>query len=191
MVEFGVVLPIMLVLFIGIADLGRIFAVTVVSEAATRNAAEVAAFAYLSDPPGSTGLDQAVAGATPEEYLAIHARARDAVCEQMRALPNTAGSGSDCSGMPFIRVCVHDGADPTCGSEAFDATISTDCTETRSAISNSQDGGYPERWVEVRICYRFTPILQAPIFSFGDIWVERSRTFGIPCYFVLGTANCG
>jgi TadE-like protein len=191
MVEFGLVLPIMLVLLIGVADLGRVFAAGVVIEAAARNAAETAASAYLSDPPGSGGLDAPVSGAASSEYDAIRTLAAATVCQEMRMLPNTAGSGSDCTGMPFIRVCVHDGADPGCASEAFGATIRSECPETGATMSNTQAGGYPQRWVEVRICYQFTSLLRAPLFSFGDIWLQRERSFVIPCYFVIGTAPCG
>ena len=189
--EFALVLPIMLMLFIGIADLGRVFAVGIVTEAATRDAAEVAAMAYLSDPPGTTGLDQPVSGGSSAEYIAIHNVAAAAVCQEMQALPNTAGTGSNCTGMPFIRVCVHDGVDTQCGNEAFGASIHPKCSATGAAISNSQASGYPQRWVEVRVCYQFTPILEAPIFNFGEIWVERTRSFVIPCYFALGTGDCG
>jgi len=45
--------------------------------------------------------------------------------------------------------------------------------------------------VEVRICYHFTPILQLPLLSFGSFWIEKTRTFTIPCYFALGEAECG
>lgn len=191
LVEFGLVLPIMLMLFIGIADLGRVFAVGVVTEAATRDAAEVAAMAYLSDPPGTTGLDQPVSGASSAEYVALHSMAAAAVCQEMQALPNTAGTGANCTGMPFIRVCVHDGADTECASEAFGASVRAECPETGAVISNSQASGYPQRWVEVRVCYQFTPILEAPIIKFGEIWVERTRSFVIPCYFALDTGDCG
>jgi hypothetical protein len=44
----------------------------------------------------------------------------------------------------------------------------------------------------VRVCYRFTPILaNLPLLSFADIWLQRERAFTIPCYFALGTAECG
>lgn len=191
LVEFGLVLPIMLVLFVGIADLGRVFAAGVVIEAAARNAAEVAANVYLSDPPGTGGLNQPVVGGTTAEYGAFHTVAAAAVCEEMQALPNTAGTGANCTGMPFIRICVHDGADPGCGNEAFGATIRAECPATGSPISNSQAGGNLQRWVEVRVCYQFTSLIDVPLVSFGDIWLERTRSFVIPCYFVLGTGGCG
>jgi hypothetical protein len=191
LVEFALILPIMLVLFAGIADLGRVFAAGVVLEAAARNAAEIAANAYLSDPPGTGGLEAPVTGATSGEYSAYHGAAATAVCQEVRSLPNTKGSGVDCTSMPLISVCVHDGADPRCGAEAFGAPVPTECTQTSAASTNSQAGGGATRWVEVRLCYQFTAILDMPFFSFDTIWLERTRSFVIPCYFVLGTGDCG
>ena len=52
MVEFALVLPIMLMMFIAIADFGRIFAAMITLESATRDAAEAAANQYLANPPG-------------------------------------------------------------------------------------------------------------------------------------------
>ena len=191
LVEFVLVLPIMLILFVVIADLGRVFSTGVVIEAAARNAAEIAANAYLSDPPGTGGLDVAVVGATPSEYSAIHAAAATAVCQEMRPLPNTLGSGADCSGMPLIEVCVHDGVDPLCGAEASGATVPAECPGLSATSTNSRSGGGAQRWVEVRLCYKFTPLLDMPLIAFDTIWLERSRSFVIPCYFVLGTGDCG
>src|SRR5690554_6949879 len=51
-VEFTLVVPILLILFVAIADFGRIFAAGVAIEAATRDAAEATANEYLSNPPG-------------------------------------------------------------------------------------------------------------------------------------------
>ena len=47
------------------------------------------------------------------------------------------------------------------------------------------------RWVEVRTCYRFTAILNVPLFNLGDFWLQRTNSFTIPCYFVLGSDECG
>lgn len=191
LVEFALVLPIMLMLFLGIGDLGRVFSTGVVAEAAARDAAEVAANMYLSDPPGTAGLDAAVVGATADEYRVIHQAAAEAVCQEVRPLPNTQGSGANCAGMPLIKVCVHDSVDPLCDSEVFGAVVPPDCPGLNGASSNSQAGGGGQRWVEVRICYQFTPLLDVPLISFDAIWIERGRSFVIPCYFVLGTGGCG
>jgi len=60
------------------------------------------------------------------------------------------------------------------------------------ALSNAQSGPAGNRWVEVRLCYQFVPILRLPIFSFGDVFLQRVRSFDIPCYFATGTPDaCG
>ena len=51
--------------------------------------------------------------------------------------------------------------------------------------------GNGERWIEVRSCYEFTSIFQLPLFSLGNFWLERTRTFTIPCYFATGYGGCG
>ena len=45
--------------------------------------------------------------------------------------------------------------------------------------------------MEVRTCYRFTAILNAPLFNLGDFWIQRSNHFTVPCYFALGSDECG
>ena len=51
--------------------------------------------------------------------------------------------------------------------------------------------GSSERWIEVRVCYNFTALLNMPLYSLGDLFLERQRQFTIPCYFVMGTDPCG
>ena len=41
------------------------------------------------------------------------------------------------------------------------------------------------------MCYRFSSILKLPMFEFGDIYLERTRSFIIPCYFATGFGGCG
>lgn len=191
MVEFGLVLPIMLVLFVALADFGRIFANSILLEAAARNAAELAANDYLANPPGGTPLSQPSTG-DAAYYDNLHRLAARAVCAETRELPNSAYDPvtTHCPGMPLIRVCVHDGVDPSCATEAFSATIPADCTEMANAMSSSQ-GASSERWVEVRVCYRFTSLVDLPLVSFGTFWLQRTRTFAIPCYFVMASEPCG
>ena len=191
MVEFGLVLPIMLVLFVALADFGRIFANSILLEAAARNAAELAANEYLASPPGGTPLDQPSTG-DAAYYANLHTLAARAVCAETRELPNSAydPGTTTCPGMPLIRVCVHDGVDPNCGSEAFGAAIPGGCTELAQTMSNSR-GTSTERWVEVRVCYRFTSLVDLPLVSFGTFWLQRTRTLAIPCYFVLDNQPCG
>lgn len=189
MVEFVLVVPTLLFLVVIVADFGRVFAVGVALEAATRDGAEAAANEYLARPPGP--LNASAPPGDPAYYASIHAVAGKTVCADTADLPNSnfdTASG-ECPGMPLIRACVHDSADTECGTEVHAAAIPTECTELTGGMSNAQAG--PQRYVEVRTCYQFTPILQLPLLSFGEIWLQRTRVFAIPCYFVLGQDECG
>ena len=179
----------MLVLFVGFADFGRIFANSILIEAAARNAAEIAANEYVANPPGSLS---APATGGSGYYADLHLLAARAVCAETHKLPNSQydTATTDCPGMPLIKVCVHDGVDPDCGSEAFSASVPGDCGEMTTAMPNSQ-GSSTERWVEVRVCYRFTSLIDVPLVSFGQFWLQRTRSFVIPCYFVIGADPCG
>lgn len=191
LVEFGLVLPIMLFLFVALADFGRIFANGVLIEAATRNGAELAANEYLSNPPGGTPLSAPSTG-DATYYQTLHRMAAKAICVETGELPNSNYDPllADCVGMPLIKVCVHDGVDPECGNEAFGATVPAQCSELNGAMLNGQ-GTSTERWVEVRTCYRFTSLVDVPLASFGEFWLQRTRIFAIPCYYVLGSDPCG
>ena len=195
--EFALVVPILLMLFVAIADFGRIFAAGIAIDAATRNAAETAANEYLANPPGALNLP--APGADQAYYTSLRAYTAKVVCAELRSLPNTtydAGTQTcrDVSGsgpnLPAVVVCVHDGADGGCAAPAVGGTLPASCTVFTPSATNSQQGT-GRRWVEVRTCYQFTPILQMPLLPFGDIWLQRTRTFTIPCYFVLGTDECG
>lgn len=199
MVEFVLIVPILLVLLVGIADFGRIFAAGVSLEAATRDAAEAAANEYLSNPPFP--LDSAAPVGNQPYYDSLHAYAAGMVCSELRSLRDTTfdpatqtcrdplGVGPD---LPVVLVCVHDGADAGCDVPASPGTggIPASCSDLTTPSTSSQ-GGTAQRWVEVRTCHHFTSILQMPLFSLGDIWLQRTRTFVIPCYFVRGTEECG
>jgi hypothetical protein len=194
-VEFAFVVPILLMVFIAIADFGRIFAASITVEAATRNAAEAAANQYLAVQPGPLQLP-APAG-VPAYYNALHDYAAGVVCAELRDLPgiNYDSGTNTCPDMPFVLVCVHDGQDTACATEASPGStpVPAACGTFSPAPTHSQAGGQPgARWVEVRTCYHFQAILHVPLFSLGDFWLERSRSFAIPCYFVIGTpVECG
>ena len=197
MVEFSLVVPILLILFVGIADFGRVFVAGVALEAATRDAAEAAANQYLAAPPGPLG-SPAPTDNQPY-YDALHTYAAGVVCAEMRDLPSTnydPGPPPACPDMPLVMVCLHDGADPVCAMKASPGSggIPASCGGFSPAPDNSQPAnpdGTRSRWVEVRTCYRFTALLSLPIFSLGDFWLERTRSFTIPCWFVMGGAECG
>lgn len=197
--EFGLVVPILLIVFVAIADFSRIFATGVAVEAATRNAAEAAANEYLSNPPPPGDLAVPADGSDQTYYDNLRTYAAGIVCAELRDLPNTnfnAGPPPECPDMPVVVVCVHDGADGGCGSAASPGTagIPPQCGDFAVLPTNAQttypDGTTP-RSVEVRTCYHFTSILQLPLFSLGDVWIQRTRDFTIPCYFVLGEDECG
>lgn len=190
LVEFALVVPILLVLFGAVADFGRIFASGVTLEAATRDAAEATANQYLADPPGPLSSPAPVPSTA--YYNALHAYGASVVCAELRNQPNTNydPSTQTCPDMPIVFVCIHDGADPSCASEASPGTagVPAACTALAPAPTNSQSVDQPSaRWVEVRTCYHFTLLL-----SVGDFWLQRTRNFTIPCYFRTGTPNeCG
>jgi hypothetical protein len=194
-VEFALVTPILVMLVVLVADFGRIFAASLSVEAAARDAAEVMANAYLANPPGAPTvlLSQPAPAGDPAYYAPLHALAVKTVCAETSDLPNTAfDSGtSTCTGMPLIQVCVHDGQDTNCSSEAQGASIPAQCGDLAAAPTNAHGGSGTPRWTEVRVCYRFSAILNLPLLSFGDFWLQRTRTFVIPCYFVLGSSECG
>jgi hypothetical protein len=196
-VEFALVIPILIVLFVGIADFGRIFNAGVIIEAAARDAAEHAAQSYLANPPGDLAL-------TPSERLSVAAPrpgvatyytdlrddAGSVVCAETRQLPNTDYSGGACPTWPVVGVCVHDQADPDCGgTPAGFASPPAECGELNATWLDPAPGN-GERWVEVRVCYKFTSLLNLPLFSLGDFYVQRTRSFTIPCYFATGYGGC-
>jgi TadE-like protein len=199
MIEFALVLPILLMMFIAIADFGRIFAAMITLESATRNAAEAGANAYLANPPGGAGtLNLPAPAGDPTYYGGIHAVAARVVCNDMRGLPNTIfdAATATCPDMPLVMVCVHDSQDTSCSSLASPGspTPPAQCTGFSPAPTNDQGGGtHPRaRWVEVRSCYKFTAILNTPLFNLGDFWIQRTNQFTIPCYFASAAPDeCG
>lgn len=83
MVEFALVIPILLILTVGLSDLGRVFAAGVVTESAARAAAEIAAQQYLRDypsgPPNPVPLGY---------YAALDLPAAQAICAELKSVPN-------------------------------------------------------------------------------------------------------
>jgi hypothetical protein len=196
LVEFALVLPILLFVLVAIADFGRIFATGVELEAATRDGAETGANEYISKPPPGDGTAPLNAPApTPGSaayYDALHLKVAKVVCTEMRDQPNSDYAAGTCPTMPVVLVCVHDAADPSCATPPFGGAVPGECGDLATLPpSNDQATGSPERWVEVRTCYHFTSFLGIPVPPLGDYWLQRTRTFVIPCYFVLGSGDCG
>jgi TadE-like protein len=197
LVEFALVIPILLMLFVAIADFGRVFVAGVTLEAATRDAAEAAANRYVATPPGPL---ESPAPGNHDYYVALRTYAAGVVCAEMRGLPGTnydpGPPSPSCPDMPVVVVCVHDAADDGCTSQASPGSggIPGGCTDLTTWPNNApvaNSDGTHSRWVEVRTCYHFTPLLNLPLFSLGDFWLERTRNFTIPCWFVLSGAECG
>gem|GEM_PF-2569322 len=197
--EFALVVPIVFLLLILVADLGRVFVAGVVLETAARDAAEKGAQEYVANQPGP--LSTAAPAGNGAYYGPLDAKVASAACSESADLPNSDLDTSDqtCKTWPVIRVCVHDGADEQCGLpiNGFASAIPPECPDLNAAWSNSQNGsptdslGRRERWVEVRLCYKFTSIIHTDLFHLGDIYLERRRQFVIPCYFQLGADPCG
>lgn len=179
-VEFALVVPILMIIVLGLADLGRVFATGVMTESATRDAAEIMAQQYLRDYPLA-----APSSPPPNFYRDLHLRAAQAVCAELQSLPNTNISGGDCSGMPLVLACVHDGVDDWCPIEPFGDSIPQGCDSLLSpAISNSVApvAGDQSRFVEVRVCYRFTPLTHALLLPIPDIYLQYTRVFTVADY---------
>ena len=183
LVEFALVLPMLLVLLLGIADFGRVFAAGIAIESAARDGAEAAAQEYVqrqrNDPDPLTA----------DDYDAIRTIALKVACEEASALPNFAGSGADCT-MPVAAACVHDAGDVLGCGEAS-GYMPGECPmlyDAWTAANEHGAGALP--YVEVRICYRFTTLfnmseMQLPFgwgLSLGEIWLQRDRSFAAGDY---------
>src|SRR6266487_4704851 len=81
MVEFGLVLPLLLVFLLGVVDFGRVFSAGITMEAAARNGAEAVALERLHNPPATPG--------DPVYYQALHDLVARTVCHEARSLPST------------------------------------------------------------------------------------------------------
>jgi Flp pilus assembly protein TadG len=181
-VEFALVLPMLLVLLLGIADFGRVFAAGITLESAARNGAEAAAQEYLQIQRNKTLV--------AADYAKLHQVAIEAVCRDGEVLPNASGGGA-CSS-PAVAVCVHDTAsgDAACGGEA--ASAPSNCDELSGGWNPALGGTAttPLPYVEVRVCYRFTTLfdlqqLHLPFgsgLSLGEVWLQRTRFFSVGAY---------
>ena len=182
MVEFALIAPIVLVLLIVVGDFARLFATSISVESAARDAAEVAAQEYLRNPPGTTPPPTYYDGAS----TSIHEAAATTVCGELGSLPN---AGSNCSAIPVL-TCVHDGADTGCTTiYPAGVTVPPQCGSLLSGLPSNAQGGSSETstWVEVRICYRFSTLLDisqiGPIpLPFGDFYLQRTRVFTVANY---------
>ncbi len=193
LVELALVLPMLIVLLLGIADFGRVFAAGITIEAAARDAAEAAALERLRGDPPSTPGDAAF-------YERLHGIAARTACAEARPLPNTTYVADDpstttvdeeaCPGMPVVAVCVQDGLDPSCGALAsgFAGTPPSQCTDLSRPWDASSGGAIGSHSVEVRLCYRFTTLMNIDVglpfgagLTLGDVYLQKARTFVVDC----------
>ena len=192
MVEFALVLPLLLILLLTVVDFGRIFSAGITIESAARAAAEKASTAYLTEV-----TRVAPSPVDPAGYGRIHDAAWKSVCDEADDLPNAVpgSGGSQCDGLPTV-VCIHDNADPLCDSAYNDGSgIPAGCrsidpgarpSNTQLAESAAQTWPY----VEVRVCYRFSSVMQMTIPFIGgtlsplggDFFLEKTRTFDVANY---------
>jgi len=202
LVEFGLTLPLLLVILLGVADLGRVFQAGIVMESAARAAAEAAALEYVRDqPPDPSEPDYATFNSTTY-YQRLHELAAQAACEEARILTNTTydSANRDCttggSGdqWPVVLACVHDDdpttgrpGDPLCGDPiAGYASSHADCDRTDGGWTNTPDiqGHF---YVEVRVCYRFTTLFSVTLpmatgITVGEVILQKDAHFSVADY---------
>ncbi len=183
--EFALVVPILLVLFLGIADFGRVFAAGIVVRAASRDGAEAAAQLYVQ-------LYQSTSLSSTELYAAVHAKAAAVTCAEAQRLGNTTTDVSGNCTVPAIAVCVHDqgltfnGAlqpGDTCGQTVATPTAdeAANCSGLSQAWSNRPDtANLPS--IEVRVCYPYTTILHTQILPIGVIYLQQASDFVAATY---------
>jgi Flp pilus assembly protein TadG len=181
-----------MVLLLTVVDFGRIFSASITIESAARAAAETAAGDYLRE-----AVRVAPAPVSASGYADIHKVAWQSVCDEAATLPNaTPGSGgAQCGGLTTV-VCVHDGADPDCGN-AYNVggAIPPGCTSVQAGTrptntQQAESGSNSWPYVEVRVCYRFSSLMQVDIPFIGgtlsplggDFIIERARTFSVANY---------
>ena len=177
--EFALVVPFLLIILLTVADFGRYFAASLNVESIARTAAEVSAQEYLR-------------AGTPN-YTVIHGYAWQSVCDEAKGLANVSynGPATECDGIPTL-VCVHDGLDSACATPYnVGGGVPPECTVISDPISNAQTGGSElSKYVEVRVCYRFStvfgfsiPFLGGSLDTLsGNFYIQKIRTFTVADY---------
>jgi hypothetical protein len=195
LVEFALTLPMLIVLFLGIADFARVFQAGIVTEAAARNGAEAAAIERLRARPPATNPER------DAYYQHLHDLAAQASCAESRDLANTTYVADDpatplvpdddvCPTWPIIAACVHDGVDPFCGAlaDGYSGSVPAECSEITRAWDAAAPTYVESLSVEVRMCYRFTTLLSLDMslplgwgLSLGDVYLQKTRSFVVDC----------
>lgn len=190
LVEFGLVLPLLLVFLLGVADFGRVFADGIALEAAVRNSAEAAAQEYLQlcSKPGY-GPVELCPDLTPTDYQGLHDLALEVGCREAERLTNLQETGGGACTNPVIAICVHDDINPgdanNCGEEALVGSVPAGCSEMNdptswSSARNQLGEGRP--YVEVRMCYLFDPLIPLTENWWGQVRLQRENNFAVTNY---------
>jgi hypothetical protein len=198
LVEFGLVLPLLMVILLGVADFGRIFQAGIAEEAAVRNAAEAAAEQYNQYLQCGTGNPDPECKGLPDPgmYNQIHAEALRVACQEAERMPSRVVDGFGNCTMPITAVCIHDvsGGDASCGQEKpapggpcthmYDAYEPWDPTRSLDSptFTDGSDPLFGRPYVEVRMCYRFDPLFSFALGSWGSIWMEKVNYFVVTNY---------
>jgi hypothetical protein len=196
LVEFGLVLPLLMVILLGVADFGRIFQAGIAEEAAVRNAAEAAAEQYVQFLECGIGNPDTTCSGLPlpAQYDSLHAEALTVACREAERMPGRVVDGSGNCTMPIIAVCIHDdhpigAGDTACGQEApppggpcsqmYDAW---DSSRVGPTVTDGTDPYFGRPYVEVRMCYRFDPLFSFALGSWGSIWMQKTNYFVVTNY---------
>ena len=184
LVEFGLVLPLLMIFLLGVADFGRIFAAGITEEAAVRDGAEAGAIQWQQlckkyTFPCATGLQ------VQADYDSIHTVARDVACREAERMPGRVLDGTGHCTMPIIAVCVHDdhnpgGGDANCGAGA--PPPGGPCSHMDELWDPAKSPTTDRPYVEVRMCYRFDPLVTLTLENWGTIWMQKANTFAVTNY---------
>jgi TadE-like protein len=182
LVEFGLVLPLLLVFLLGVADFGRVFADGIALESAVRNTAEAAAQEYLQ-LCNKYGGDCTQLAAT--EYQGLHDLMLEVGCREAERLTNLQPAGGGACTNPIIASCIHDdnlGDTNNCGEEAATG-VPASCTQMITGWSSARNGPAEGRpYVEVRMCYLFDPLIPLTEKWWGDVRLQRENNFTVTNY---------
>ena len=159
-VEFALVLPVILLMLLGIADLGRLYNSAVGVESAAREAADYGAFVATNWTPVNIPV----------------------TVDEMRLRACTAVAGSHLQDYETT----DPGGNTTCTNPAFTCTLERGPASTDCAASGGVTGGVdcanpatePACTVHVRMTYRFDLLLAIPPFP-ASIDLHRDSSFRI------------
>ena len=87
-----------------------------------------------------------------------------------------------CPSMPIVMVCIHDGRIPS-ATDRLRRAFPPECAGLQSRWSPPWRAEHEaSRYVEVRICYRFSPSSTSRSSALGDLWLQKDRVFTVADY---------